>query len=37
MEQDDHMDGSSNFVKLLEKLETDDTRWIDAINDKIGD
>ena len=37
MEQDDHMDGSTNFVKLLEKFGTDDIKWIDAINKKIGD
>ena len=36
MEQDDHKDGSSNFVKLLDKFGTDDTQWIDAINEKIG-
>ena len=37
MEQNDHVDGSSNFAKLLEILETDDIQWIDAINEKIGD
>lgn len=37
MEQNDHVDGSSNFVKLIEKLGTDNIQWIDEINDKIGD
>lgn len=37
MEQNDHIDGSSNFAKLLEIFETDDIKWIDAINEKIGD
>lgn len=37
MNQNDHIDGSSNFVKLLEIFETDDIQWIDAINKKIGD
>lgn len=33
--QDDHVDGSSNFSKLLEKLETSDVRWMNRINDNI--
>ena len=37
MEQNDHIDGSSNFAKLLEIFETDDIKWIDAINERIGD
>ncbi len=37
MEQNDHVDGSSNFAKLLEKLGTDNIQWIDEINDKMGD
>jgi len=37
MEQNDHIDGSSNFVKLLEKLGTDNIQWIEAINEKIGE
>ncbi len=37
MEQDDHVDGSCNFVELLEKFETDDVRWIYTINKKLGD
>ena len=36
MDQNDHVDGSSNFVKLIEKLGTDNIQWIDEINDKIG-
>ena len=35
MEQNDHIDGSSNFKKLLEMLETDDISWINATNEKI--
>lgn len=37
MEQNDHVDGSSNFEKLIEKLGTDNIQWIDEINNKIGD
>ena len=37
MDQNDHVDGSSNFIKLLEKLGTENIQWIDAINEKIGD
>lgn len=35
MPQDDHVDGSSNFSKLLEKLETSDDQWMNRINDNI--
>jgi hypothetical protein len=37
MNYDDHQDGSSNFVKLLEKLETDNPQWIYEINEKLDD
>lgn len=33
--QDDHVDGSSNFSKLLEELETPDVQWISKVNDNI--
>ena len=36
-EQNDHIDGSSNFVKLLELLETGDYRWIYVVNEKLDD
>jgi hypothetical protein len=32
---DDHVDGSSNFSKLVQCLESDDVKWIDRINDSI--
>lgn len=32
---DDHVDGSSNFSKLVQYLESDDVKWIDRINDSI--
>ena len=35
IERDDHVDGSSNFVKLLEIFGTDDIQWIVEINKKI--
>ena len=35
MEQNDHIDGSSNFAKLLEIFETDNPQWIYAINEKL--
>ena len=37
MEQNDHVNGSSNFVKLLDKFETDNIQWIDVINEKMGE
>ena len=35
MPQDDYLEGSSNFGKLLEELETADVQWISRINDNI--
>ncbi len=35
MDQDDHIDGSSNFIKLLDKFETADIQWIYTINEKM--
>lgn len=35
MPQDDHADGSSNFSRLLEELETADVQWMSRINDFI--
>lgn len=35
MSQDDHAEVSSNFGKLLEKLETEDVQWMNRINDNI--
>ena len=37
MSHSDHEDGSSNFLKLLEKLETDNVQWVDAFNENLGD
>ena len=37
MNHDDHEDGSSNFVKLLEEFETDNPQWIYTVNEKLDD
>ena len=33
--QDDHLDGSSNFSNLIQKLETSDVKWIDDTNEAL--
>ena len=37
MSHDDHEDGSSNFVKLLEKFEINNPQWIYTVNEKLDD
>ncbi|MBE5860256.1 MAG: hypothetical protein E7301_09060 [Butyrivibrio sp.] len=33
--QDDHLDGSSNFLNLIQKLETSSVKWIDDTNEVL--
>lgn len=36
MPTDDETCGSTNFLELIQKLETDDCSWIDKLNDKLN-
>ena len=33
--QDDHLDGSSNFLNLIQKLEASSVKWIDDTNEVL--
>ncbi|PHU39759.1 hypothetical protein CSX00_09350 [Pseudobutyrivibrio ruminis] len=37
MNPDDHLNGASNFAKIVNRFEADDIQWICEINEKLGD